>query len=459
MSLTALAWITCFLLFSLRGLRSPIHACYAYLLTFFAAPQLWWWGGSLVGITYSWNLFAALQLAVSVLINAKKMQAKSSAANNVWKWCILLQALYALNVLAVHYSFALDPEVSWRSVDLAWKQFGLTILLYYALSSAEDLKKFLFAVLIGCTYIGYEAVINEAGSFHEGRLEGILVPGASNSNGLSAMLTMGLFTGSAYVLLRKSLVSWAFVAIACVLVLDTLLRCNSRGAFLGLICGGGWFVIASKGVARKQLIGLSFLGLLVLGLQARDQFIWERFETTFASDDERDSSAASRLDFWAAACELIADYPLGAGGEAAFRSDVGMTYIDHLEQNKERAVHNGYLDITAGWGIQGITFMCGSILVAFAGAWKVTRRQPSGALEPLLIGSLLQAMLVAQLVSTIFLSRLDHEVFNWMIVLCAVYCREYSPAKNAGAIRGSRTSRAPGMFEGVAANQDTVVVA
>lgn len=427
MSLTALVWILCFLLFVIGGFSKPMWACYAYLLTFFAAPQLWWWGSPLTSITPNWNLLTACFLALSVLINARKFATLGNPNESIWKWCISLLMLYTLNVFVVHYGFAVNPETSWQSADLIVKQLILTFLLYWAIKSKSDLIGFLVAIFIGCTYIGYEAVVNEAGSFVEGRLEGILVPGASNSNGLSALLTFGMLIGGWLFINYRSIVLRIGIVFGCVLILDTLLRCNSRGAFLGLICGGVWMLIAAKGTARKRLIGLSLIGVLAILMQAGDKFIWERFDTTFSATEERDGSANSRIEFWKAAGEMIADHPFGSGGGAAFRSQLGMTYIEHLKQGSQRAVHNGYLDIAAGWGVQGFAMLASSLVIAFVAVWRVTRSQNIDATEIVLLGSLIQGAFVAQLVATIFLSRLDHEVFNWLIVLCVAYCREYGP--------------------------------
>lgn len=448
MSLTALAWLLCFLAFSMRGLSRPMWAVYAYLLTFFAAPQLWWWGSGLVGITYNWNILAALLLAFSVLINWTKSTPVAKQRKRTWRLCIFLLVVYALNAVIVHNALAVSLETSWKNLDLILKQLVLTVLLYRAIETEEDLKGFLAAIFIGCTYIGYEVVINEAGSFHEGRLEGVLVPGASNSNGLSALLTFGILVGGTLVIQARSVYLKLFSVVGCVLILDTLLRCNSRGAFLSLICGGVWILLASKGKARKQLVVISVFGALAILMQAGDDFIWKRFDSTFATADERDGSANSRINFWRAAVEMISDRPLGSGGEAAFRSELGMTYIAHLSQNRQRAVHNGYLDIAAGWGVQGLFLLVGSLAAAFLGVFRSLRKMDSDNQDIVMLGSVLLAVFVAQLVATIFLSRLDHEVFNWLIVLCAVFCKLHTNHDDNSAQNSDLISNNPDLAPG-----------
>ncbi len=100
------------------------------------------------------------------------------------------------------------------------------------------------------------------------------------------------------------------------LILNVLLLCNSRGAFLATIAAGAVFVVAAlRGPASKKAKQGLALGVLAFFFLLGDPEILDRFTTMFVGGDERDDSAESRLVFWSAALEMIADHPLGAGGD------------------------------------------------------------------------------------------------------------------------------------------------
>lgn len=426
MSLTAAIWILLFLFLAVRSLSQPIYGVCLYMLTFFAAPQFWWWGeGILLQITDRWNLIAALILAVSVLINYSNRPSVPAANGKAWRGCFAALFLFTVNAVVVHFGWAAEPDVSWTSCDLAIKQLFLAFLLYSAIQSKQDLLLCLAVIFVGCSIVGYQVVVNEAGSFTQGRLEGIGIPGTSNSNGVSMIMLTGICTGGYFFLSSKRFSFKVASALFAALNLDTVLRCNSRGAFLGLACAGVWMAVATRGKSRQHILCGLALGVAAVLLQAQDANIWSRFGTTFNSAEDRDGSASGRIEYWKASLKMIADYPLGSGGESAFKSQLGMSYITHIRQDEFRAVHNGYLDIAAGWGIQGTLLLGFSLASAFWGVWKVTRANSVINVDIALMGATIQAMFVSQLVTTIFLSRLDHEVFYWIVVLCAAYYREY----------------------------------
>lgn len=392
-------------------------------MTYFAAPQFWWWGrGSLLGFTYSWNLWAALLLAITVGMHWSNRQILSQDARRSF-FCL---GLFIINAGLVHLLLADNPDPSWLQFDLCWKQTILAILSYYAVQDRSDLRIFLLALFIGCAYVGVEVVLREAGSIERGRLEGIRLPGASDSNGLSGLLTMGMMI-AAYLFLASSS-KWGLkiaVLLGSVLILEVLLRCNSRGAFLALIAGTGWLLFRAQGASRKKVLVVCLLGGILFLMQAKDVKIWERFSSIFVSAEERDASALGRIETWKAAVKMIGDYPFGSGGEAAFNSNRGLAYIAQY-RDEFRAVHNGFLDIAAGWGVQG--FLLFSLAIGFAvlaNHRELIFNRREGTDDDVLLGATVEAVLVSQGVVAVFISSLDNEWFYWCITLLLLYgvCR------------------------------------
>jgi O-antigen ligase len=218
------------------------------------------------------------------------------------------------------------------------------------------------------------------------------------------------------------------------LILDTLLRCNSRGAYLGVAAGGICLVLLSRGKARKHAILIVAAGVLAFWLQAQNGRIWERLFSVAVSQEQRDASAESRILSWIAGLEMISDYPYGSGGRAAFVSPRGMRYIQHIRTDEFRSVHNGYLNIAAGWGVQGFTLL----MLAFAiAAWELMRAIRRSALQGTdartFLGAAIVAALVGQAVTTTFGDYLDGEWFIWLSVWALSYARLDEQAESGDA--------------------------
>ena len=421
MNNTALAWVGCYVLLAVLSFRRPAWGIGMYLLTFYLSPSFWWWGAPLMAISTRINLASALILAVVVFGQYHKSLPLSSRDRTVFT----LLLIYAINATAVHWLFANNPERSLNGMTMIWKQVGLLFLFTQAMRNRSDINIFIGAILMGSLYIAYEVVVNDRGGIEAGRLEGVGAPGAAESNYLAGLMAFAIPLGG-YWLFYGSKWQKGLSFVTLVLVFEVIIRCNSRGVFLALIAAGVWLFLSAKGRVRKQaFIGIA-LGCLAAYCMIGNAKITERFMTTFAPAEERDASAQSRMDYWGAARNMIADYPLGSGAEAAFKSELGIRYLSETGITVARAVHNGYLDIAASWGVQGLTLYLGVIAII----WRRVRRVRVAAArrddeKASFLGTCLESALITQLVSCMFISSLDGEWFFWWFAVCLSYERLY----------------------------------
>lgn len=423
MSLTALVWLVCYLVLVALAFVRPAWGIALYLLTFYLAPQFWWWGDTLTSLMGDRiNLATALIFAMAVLVGTLANYERLSAFE--LKLFFLL-VLYAVNATLIHYANANNPERSLESMVMLWKQIGLLLLIVCSLRSRFDMQLFIAAVLLGSLYFGYEVVINDRGSFSGGRMEGIGAPGAGEANYLAGLMLFCIPLAGNWLFFgnwRQRVLS----IVTLVLILEVVLRCNSRGAYLGLICGGIYLLMAASGRARRYAVYGVVLGAVAALSMARDEDIRSRFLSIFASAEHRDASAQSRLDYWSTGLRMIGDHPAGTGGQAAFKSSLGVKYLRTIGVNTRRAVHNGYLDIAAAWGIQGFLLYLGAIGLTW---WEVRKgiveAKRRGQHELAFFGACIQAVLVTQLVSALFISSLDGEWFFWWFGLAVGYRRIY----------------------------------
>ena len=183
-----------------------------------------------------------------------------------------------------------------------------------------------------------------------GRLEGIGGAETKTSNGLANHMIMVLpFFNNMFFYGNK----WEKIAVvlAAPWVLNAIVLCNSRGAFLGLLTLVIMaFVRAPKKNRKKMLVGMMLGGILFAYL-ADDRF-WERMDTL----NQGTEKSSGRVETWTGALELIKDHPLGVGGEGfVYLSPVYIPEIVAAHHGASRSVHNSYLKVATNYGIQGFT--------------------------------------------------------------------------------------------------------
>jgi len=421
MSVTAVVWLVMFIVLAVKAFSRSSWGMCIYFMTFFAIPRGWWWGKDmLTTITGRWSLMAALIFLAAVSMNpGLQMPKKDGASRRVF----LILLFYAINATFVHFAFAGGSSKSYTGLELLWKFLLLSYLINLCIQNYEDLKLFVIAIITGAAYVAYEIIINDRGGFEKGRLEGIFIPGASESNYLAGLMSMCIPL-AAYFLFFGKWKGRLFALIAVPMIFDVVLRCNSRGAFLALPAGGARLYLASTGRMRKFATYGIILACLAIAYQAKDPEIHERFWSIFVPAEERDDSALSRIEFYKAGWEMIKTYPMGSGAEAAFKSRRGSRFIG----GRYRAVHNGYIDIAASWGIQGFALYMAAIFFAWRSMHLAIKfNNQRGRTDVAFLGVCIEAALVVELAACVFISGLDGEWFYWLIAGMLAYGRVCGP--------------------------------
>jgi O-antigen ligase len=415
MSLTLFVWLAAVVVLAVRAFsHSATYGLSLYMLTFFVSPAFWWWGDPIA--TYRWNLGAALIFAVAVLIERGNDLKKPVEISN---WPQLLALAFFVNVNLVHFLLAPNQAVSFDRYFLVVKFFALFVVLAVCIRDAKALRLAFWSMTLCAGYIGYEVTINERGQFFDGRLQGIGAAGVQEPNELAALLgtvlplTAGLFfTGT-----TKEKIG---IAIVGPMILNVVLLCSSRGAFLALIAGAIVFLYMAKGPARKKIMRGFALGILAVYLLLGDPEIFTRFMTIFANAEERDASAAYRLVIWSAAFSVLSDHPLGSGGDGFNR----LYSRQYLETG--RSVHNGFLSEAIEWGVQGLIL---KLLFLTAGLFVVLRTvKQRGVQDPesTVIAACLVTSLTVLVVASAFADFLDNEWGYWIVGMMLGYARAYA---------------------------------
>ena len=426
MSLTLVVWCVILLALTVKSLGRPSYAIGVYMLTFFAHPLFWWWGDPLEG--YRWNFFAGLLLLGTLILTyrrAAKGQDHPLSTN-----AVRILALMAANVVLVHLVLAVNPESSVGWLTNRLKFILLFFLMQYAIKDEKDYTIVGMSIALGMGYIGYEATINERGSFSGGRLEGVGAAGVTSSNQLASLLITGLPLATTVLFTAVSRWTKGIVILFGALSFNVVLMCNSRGAFLGVLAAGVVFLFMSSGPARKHSNRLAALALVGTFVLLGDPAILERFMTTFTGQTEQDRSAQNRIVFWTAASGMVRDYPLGSGGNS-FSEGRGWAYMPNARTipGDTRAIHNGFLTEATDWGVQGFLIMMGFLWAVWRNCMKGRRiARSAGDIKAMMVFACINAGLIAWMVSSVFGDYLDQEWGFWLAAMSYSYLRVHGLA-------------------------------
>jgi putative inorganic carbon (hco3(-)) transporter len=428
MSVTALAWALLASVLLVMSVRRPIWAVALYMQTYFAAPHLWWWGRDIPQARYA--LWAGVLLLVVTAVSAQSREDGETPRMGSHTAAIFM----IVNATLVHLVLAVNRTISLNTYIELLKYSLLFYLMHSAIRNRRDFRTALAILAVGGLYIGFEITVNDRGDISGARLEGVGAPGADTSNGLaSLMLTILPLAGSLWV--QGTRQHKALALASAPLILNVLLLCNSRGAFLGLIGAGVAFLILARGQARKKAFKTLALGAVALFLLLGDPKILDRFQTTFVGGEQRDNSAESRLMFWQAGMRMIADYPLGAGG-AAFKEVLGKRYLATIigDDAEARSLHNGFLTEGTDWGVQGLAGKLAFFGIAFVALYRtISRCRQENRTSDALVGLSIWASGAGLLITCIFGSFLASEWTFWLVALAVRYSQLYATGEQGEA--------------------------
>lgn len=426
MSLTSVIWAGLFVLLSVLSVGRAGWAVPLYMLTFFAAPQLWWWGDQLPDLRFALTSGFVL---IGAAVLGQSQPETGRRHFGIVQWAVLG---IMVNAVLVHLFLAAGPRHSQTELIELLKFCLLYFLMSSVIKTKADLRLAFVAMAMGAGYIGYEVTVNERGEFSGGRLEGVGAPGADTANSLASLLMTTLpFTGS--LLSQSGMTLKALVALTAPLALNVIILCNSRGAFLALIGSGISFVLLSRGKTRKNALQALGLGAVTMYLLMGDPEIIQRFATTFSGAEERDNSASSRIEFWKAGYELLKDHPLGSGG-GAFKYVLGERYLRmYTTQTDSRSLHNGYLTIATNWGVQGLVLHLVFVFGAMAAAYRTAEAcRRAGLTHDALVGTCVIVGGISLLIGAIFGSFLPSEWCYWLVAYLVRYAEIYRPEAPEG---------------------------
>jgi putative inorganic carbon (HCO3(-)) transporter len=292
--------------------------------------------------------------------------------------------------------FAADQSVALNYMEDVGKIVLPFLVGITTLNSPGRLKQLAWVIALSHGYVALEMNQSYFGGYNRVWEEGF---GAMDNNCVAiAMVTATGLT----LFLGLSVGRWWAVAIAmasALLMIHTVLFSFSRGGMLALVLMG---LVSFLLMPKRPIHFVLFAVVALIGFRLAGAEVMKRFESSFAGETQRDSSAESRLRLWANCCDLIAKKPVLGIGPHHFPL-VAASY--GWPAGKE--AHSLWFQTAAELGIPGVLFLGLFYLTCIVRLWPVARGRtpvPDPALRDLaraVIAALFGFVISAQFVSLI----------------------------------------------------------
>jgi probable O-glycosylation ligase (exosortase A-associated) len=237
----------------------------------------------------------------------------------------------------------------------------------------------------------------------------------NNDFGLALNMTLPIFFYLAQTEEHRW-VRWIF-GVLCLITIPAILFTYSRGALVGLIAVSSLMFLQSR--QRMVLVPVIVLGILVALLFAPPSWR-ERMDPT--RSDAIDASARERLNAWAFARNLAADYPIAGGGFATFTPELFARYAPVAMDY--HGSHSVYFGLLAEHGYVGLALYLILVASCFVGAHRLVKEARCyNDWVVVNYTNMFRFSLVGFLASGMFLGRAYFDYFFTIVACLAILTR------------------------------------
>lgn len=419
-------------LLSVASLAQPwIGVLAAYLIAILTPQAIWYWNFEDLRPALWVILPTLLGFGIRLLSRDYDLATLRSRRN---LFLLILWLCFNLSYLAGPYA---DVEGPYRFSDPAWAASTLNkvFLVYFVgcvcLNDEKKLKALVGVIVISAVYLIYWANERYLSGQVFGRLQGptdLYGMGIyADENNFAMLFVVALpflwYAGHAFKNRAWRWGLWLIIPFGWHAIFLTA----SRGGLIGIAVTLVLIALRSKHRRLGLLLIPAFVGAYLW--QAGD-LMRERAGTI--EEFRTESSAASRLDAWSAALNMIAEHPLTGVGLASF----GPAFPDHSDK-QPREAHNTLLQITAESGvIAGVMYVLivlSSILALWRNGNRLRREGVSGSDNHVyLINEATLVSFCGLVACSLFLSLQMFEVFYFLCLMTNVILfvgREAAPQR------------------------------
>lgn len=381
---------------------NPVFGVMGYIFEWGHHPPLFWWGSDWPDLR--WSLLISVVLLVSFAFRYGSLKKLITEKFTIWYWLLG----WWIVMIYVSKFFAVDDVASWDKVSLLPK----LALLYFLIAKTPRIPKHYKWIIWMFLFVAFD--FGQIATFEgKNRMLKVSGPGAGDENAVSSHVLTAIPFLILYFFEGKKWEKFAAV-ISLPFILNLIILGNSRGAMLAVAAMIITGIFVSRGKVRRYFIVGLVVGSAMFLYLTNDQF-WERQESI--SSYQKDGSASGRLKAWAAAFEMLKDYPLGAGGGGF--DELNVDYVPEFaarNHGKGQTVHNTFLLVLTEWGVPGFIFFMGFIIHSLIIMLRIrkdaiyTRDPGFYATE----GTALFLGMVGILAAGFFINRPYAEVIYWL---------------------------------------------
>jgi O-antigen ligase len=258
--------------------------------------------------------------------------------------------------------FTKYPNIAWPQIEGLGKIVLPCIVGATLIDSREKLRQLAWVITLSAGFWAFRE--------NEKYLSGQLLEVANQTAHLFAVgAGVALFLGFIEQRTIPKLISFACSG----LLFHGVLIHMSRGAMVGLAVVGivGVYLIPKTRQVVRWLVLASIAGFIMVGPSVQQEFA-----TIFASEEERDYSAQSRLDLWTAMWRCSLDNPLTGVGLQAWPKVAPQYGFPEGKQG-----HGLWIQAMAETGILGGVMFIGFYACCVLSLWRYLRR-PSEEIDP-----------------------------------------------------------------------------
>ncbi len=343
---------------SVGALRDPLIGLYAYVAFAVLRPQfIFSWAGDMSGL----SLYLGVALLAGWAFNGFGSW-RIARARAVVVMLFTYTACYIVSAALAEFKDASYIAVLELLKIVLPFCVGLTML-----ETEQQWKRLLWVIVLSQGYVGFEQNLN----YLRGYNTAAVGFGGMDNNcfGVSLVTVLGLSIGMG--LTSRKWWERAAAGSCAALILHTTLLTYSRGAMVGmLVVGTTAFIALPK---RPKYIAWMLVAVLVAARFTGPQLL-ARYSTAFASSDERDGSAESRLDLWRDTLKVIAAQPLLGVGPANWR-----LIASRFGWAEGKSAHSVWMETAAEVGVPGTLALFCFFAIATIRLWPLARAEVTDA--------------------------------------------------------------------------------
>jgi probable O-glycosylation ligase (exosortase A-associated) len=343
----------------------PFYGIVVWTVFAFLNPQSFTWGAA---TQFNWAAAIAIPTLAGMIVFERRLDRLFTKEVGLllilWGWFTITTFVSTGSIVFAHH--AAD---TWARYWFVSKILLMTLCLMPLVNSLERLRYLILTIAACFGFFVLKTIpwlITTGGVHKVYGPEGSMI-GDNTDFGLALTMTLPLFLFLATTETRR----WAktFWAVVFVLAIPVIFFTYSRGALVGLMA-----VSALLLLKPRRAVILAPVAALAVFLAL--SFAPENWKTRMAgfvtSPEQVDNSGQARLDAWAYARALAADYPIAGGGFATYTEPLYQKYWP-TEWNSENVVgpHSIYFQVLAEHGYVGLVLYMLIVLTCFISLWRL----------------------------------------------------------------------------------------